>query len=52
MRRAGRMLCFVALVAMVGVSLRAQQSSTEKPASGQGCATFFKTFASVCISAN
>ena len=33
MRKAGKMLRFVVLVAMVGISLRAQQSSTEKPPS-------------------
>jgi hypothetical protein len=33
MRKAGMMLGFVMLVATVGISLRAQQSSTEKPAS-------------------
>ena len=33
MRRDGRMLGLVALVAMVGISLRAQQASSDKPAS-------------------
>jgi hypothetical protein len=33
MRKAGMMLGFVVLVAVLGISLRAQQSSTEKPAS-------------------
>ena len=33
MRKAGMMLGFLALVAMMGISLGAQQSSSEKPAS-------------------
>jgi len=33
MRKAGMMLGFATLVAMVGISLRAQQSSSDKPAS-------------------
>jgi len=33
MRKAGIMLGLVMLVAMVGISLRAQQSSSDKPAS-------------------
>jgi hypothetical protein len=33
MHKAGKLLWFVVLVAMLGISLRAQQSSTEKPAS-------------------
>jgi hypothetical protein len=33
MRKAGMMLGFVTLMAMVGITLRAQQSSGDKPAS-------------------